>query len=388
MRLDGWARIPVRAGQTVTGALLCAGVLATSRSLKYRRPRGPFCLRGDCGSCLVRVDGRPNLRACMLDARPGMEIESQNRRPQGEWDVVDWIDGVAGPVLDHHHLALRPRWANRWMQTVARRLAGLGRLPSATPTLAEPIHRDVDVLVIGGGVAGRAVEEALSSTSATVHCVDRRAQDIAVFGIYPDERCIAAGTDGRGPAEYVHTFGASHVVFATGSKDSTSLIPGNDRPGVVAARGLCELLERERLELATDTVVIGDDACAPSLAHRLGRPWFSTTKVQSIAGASAVEAVILDDDTRVPARLVALAEPPCAASDLARQAGVGIRWDDHAGFIVERDHEGRCRGRGPWQLWACGAVCGVAGDTAARDDGARVGRAIAARFAAMETTVR
>ena len=56
---------------TVTAALLRAGVVATSRSLKYRRPRGPFCLQGDCGTCLMKVvEGLDNLsQPSVLEAR-------------------------------------------------------------------------------------------------------------------------------------------------------------------------------------------------------------------------------------------------------------------------------------------------------------------------------
>ncbi|HFE44676.1 MAG TPA: pyridine nucleotide-disulfide oxidoreductase, partial [Nannocystis exedens] len=42
--------LQARRGEPLSAALLRAGVLATSRSAKYRRHRGPYCLRGDCGS--------------------------------------------------------------------------------------------------------------------------------------------------------------------------------------------------------------------------------------------------------------------------------------------------------------------------------------------------
>jgi sarcosine oxidase subunit alpha len=59
-------------------ALIAAGVLMTSRSAKYRRPRGAYCLSGDCGTCLVRIDGRPNVRACMTPVHEGMRAHAQN----------------------------------------------------------------------------------------------------------------------------------------------------------------------------------------------------------------------------------------------------------------------------------------------------------------------
>ena len=84
---------PLRAapGDTVSAALLRAGRVATGRSLKFRRPRGPFCLQGDCGTCLLRVDGEPNLRACTTRVRTGMQLQSQNRvLPRGPDPTVPY----------------------------------------------------------------------------------------------------------------------------------------------------------------------------------------------------------------------------------------------------------------------------------------------------------
>jgi aerobic-type carbon monoxide dehydrogenase small subunit (CoxS/CutS family) len=36
-----------------------------------------FCGIGVCFDCLVVADGRPNQRACLLPARPGLEVTTQ-----------------------------------------------------------------------------------------------------------------------------------------------------------------------------------------------------------------------------------------------------------------------------------------------------------------------
>ena len=55
---------PVRAfdRESVAVALYASGAGVLSRSLKYHRPRSFFCLEGHCCGCLMRIDGRPNLR--------------------------------------------------------------------------------------------------------------------------------------------------------------------------------------------------------------------------------------------------------------------------------------------------------------------------------------
>ena len=70
------------AGEPVAVALFAAGVRTLGRSTKYHRPRGLFCLDGHCASCYMRIDGRPNQRACMTPARDGLSLRAAERVPQ------------------------------------------------------------------------------------------------------------------------------------------------------------------------------------------------------------------------------------------------------------------------------------------------------------------
>lgn len=57
------------------GALLHARHGAVLRKTQRGAPRGLFCGMGVCFDCLVKVDGRPNVRACMTLALDGMIVE-------------------------------------------------------------------------------------------------------------------------------------------------------------------------------------------------------------------------------------------------------------------------------------------------------------------------
>ncbi|GAA5028692.1 (2Fe-2S)-binding protein [Actinopolymorpha pittospori] len=63
---------PVAVGpdQTVAAALLAAGIRSW-RTTRKGRPRGLFCGIGVCFDCLVTVNGRGSVRACLVPARPG-----------------------------------------------------------------------------------------------------------------------------------------------------------------------------------------------------------------------------------------------------------------------------------------------------------------------------
>lgn len=67
-------------GQPIAAALHAAGIKVLSISEKYKRPRGFFCAVGKCSSCLMEVDGRPNVMVCMEPLRRGMRVRRQKGR--------------------------------------------------------------------------------------------------------------------------------------------------------------------------------------------------------------------------------------------------------------------------------------------------------------------
>jgi predicted molibdopterin-dependent oxidoreductase YjgC len=73
------------AGQTVAAALMAAGRRAWRLTSRRGEPRGLFCGMGVCYDCLVRVDGRPNVRACLAPVAEGMRVETQHGA--GAWEV-------------------------------------------------------------------------------------------------------------------------------------------------------------------------------------------------------------------------------------------------------------------------------------------------------------
>ena len=64
-------------GETIAAALLAAGRRRTRLTTRRGEPRGLYCGMGVCFECVMVVDGRPNVRACMTEAAPGMRVETQ-----------------------------------------------------------------------------------------------------------------------------------------------------------------------------------------------------------------------------------------------------------------------------------------------------------------------
>ena len=66
--------VGTQSGDTVAIALLKAGVLPFRRTAVSGQARAPLCLMGVCFDCLVEVDGRANLQACMVEVSGGMVV--------------------------------------------------------------------------------------------------------------------------------------------------------------------------------------------------------------------------------------------------------------------------------------------------------------------------
>jgi aerobic-type carbon monoxide dehydrogenase small subunit (CoxS/CutS family) len=64
-------------GQSVAAALLAANQRTLRKTRFSNNERGVFCGIGVCFDCLVVIDGITNQRACLIEAKPGMKVQTQ-----------------------------------------------------------------------------------------------------------------------------------------------------------------------------------------------------------------------------------------------------------------------------------------------------------------------
>jgi len=76
--------VQAAAGDTLAVALLQAGCAVFRETPLSGAPRGPLCLMGVCFECLVEVDGRANVQACMVPVREGMQVRLQRGARRAE----------------------------------------------------------------------------------------------------------------------------------------------------------------------------------------------------------------------------------------------------------------------------------------------------------------
>ena len=97
-------QIPAYPQETVAMALYASGVKQYSTSSRFYHPRGMFCAIGKCSSCMMRVDGMPNTRTCVLQVRDGIH--------RSEGKIVEQ-DDLAHPLFKQEIRGVRTDQAGR-----------------------------------------------------------------------------------------------------------------------------------------------------------------------------------------------------------------------------------------------------------------------------------
>ena len=258
-------QVPFEQGDTIASALFRAGVRTFTRSLKYHRRRGLYCLSGDCPNCLCNVDGEPGVRSCSTPARDGVKVERETGWPGTERDLLGASDIASHSVMPvgfYYKTFTRPRSAWPLVEKVIRSTTGVGRLPvGRTPDIKDTSYLHPDVLVAGGGVAGLAASIAAAKKGDSVvlceegtlgekiapgpaleriRALEAELREMenatvlerhTVVGIYDGPMVPVAG-----PNIILQTEPA-RIVVATGAVESHAVFPGNDIPGVWLGRG-------------------------------------------------------------------------------------------------------------------------------------------------------
>lgn len=405
--------VPARTGESVTSALLAAGRPLLGRSAKYHRPRGPFCLASSCASCLVRVDGQPNVRACETPCREGLRVETQNTLGGASHDLLGAIDLLSPHGIDHHHLATWNELVNRLAVGASRRLAGLGQLPRELLPPWEPAREERwDAVVVGAGPAGLGAAETLARSGARLLLCEREARlggrlrcrlglprdpplawadevagavrraggEVAagatVLGLWPDSAGRLAAVAERGPPQRLRLVRAPRWVLASGTWAQPPLFEGNDLPGIVAARGLLAALAEDGVVPGERAAVLGEGPEAEAVAARLREAGMAAERVEGeverARGGRRLGGLLLAGGRRLRCDTLAVATPRLPATELARQAGAGLELEPATGLFHVRAGTAGAVAPG---VRVAGEVAGPCGAAEAAEAGRRAGGA-------------
>ncbi len=366
--------LEARAGESLAHALIAAGRLVLARSPKLHRPRGPFCLRGACDGCLVRMDGNPNVMACRTRLRGGESVETQNVLGSRELDLLNATDFLFPHGIDAHRLLTSVTGASGVVTRLARRIAGLGRLPDEPAPIRGAQRRELDVLIVGGGGTGLALASALGARATLVDDAlefggrsrlfapelallaeaEARAAGAALLGETTALGAYREPDDGSGRlivpcsrAGQILLFRVRCLVLATGCHDAVPGFAGADLPGVFSARAGLEL---EAAGIVPDPriVLVGAGAANALLERRLGNAVVARVDdpndLERAIGKLRLRGLALRSPQglrRVRAGVLFYDAKPAPAFELAVQAGGQVEYRDGVGYVPLLDGEGR-----------------------------------------------
>ncbi|SMX22419.1 sarcosine oxidase subunit alpha family protein [Boseongicola aestuarii] len=274
-------------GDTLASALLGQGQMLVGRSFKYHRPRGIVASGSEEPNALMNL-GRdktfePNARATTTELFDGLEAESQNHWPSLEFDIGELNAKLSRflPAGFYYKMFLWPRsfWKHVY-EPIIRKSAGLGRAPRHRDAdHYEHFNATVDVLVVGGGIAGLQAAKAAGEAGAEVLLIEQGAHwggrapvdgavidgvpaaewveaTVAALGAMPNvairARTMGAGVYDHGyalayerltdhapdpslPRHRLWRIRAGRIVTATGAIERPLSFAGNDLPGVMLA---------------------------------------------------------------------------------------------------------------------------------------------------------
>ncbi len=292
-------------GDSIASALYANGIRIFSRSLKYHRPRGLYSMDGECGNCLMEVDGIPNVRSEAVPLKAGMTVRPQNVVGTPERDLMAFIDKFDRlmPAGFYYHYFHKPYRLWPFFQNRLRSAAGLGRIKPNFHMKGnfDEIYPNCEVCVIGAGPAG--IHAALAAADQGLRVIllearpwpggffDYRAAEYAngitvheraielekklmlkknirffshtfMIGFYSNN-LITAFQVGKDTDHFVERYmqiKAESVVVATGCIERPLIFDHNERPGIMQI-GCAHRLARTYGLLPGENAVfsIGDD---------------------------------------------------------------------------------------------------------------------------------
>lgn len=250
-------------GDTIASALHANGVRVLGWSQKLKRARGFFCANGQCNSCLVEVDGRSNVLACMEPLTEGMSIRRQSD--------VGTVPEIAPLNIE------REQGKDKVERSVIEKeFVVIGGGPAGLEAAISASQNGVKVLLIDDReqLGGKLILQTHKFFGDSSHNAGKRGFEIAealrreigensvdvwlnttVIGIFDDGTigCITKGKDGG----VYRIIRPEHFLIATGAREKMIEFLGSDLPGVYGAGALQTLMNRDYVLPGRKIVMVG-----------------------------------------------------------------------------------------------------------------------------------
>lgn len=243
-------QIPAYPQETVAMALYASGVKQYSTSSRFYHPRGMFCAIGKCSSCMMRVDGMPNTRTCVLQVRDGMQVETQEgdgRFP----DVQAPMGGVAEKDAEVLVIGGGPAGleAALWAAKAGARVTLLDQNPQLGGQLIKQTHKFFGSAKENAGTRGITIAKQLVGEVTATPAIEVY-QGFTAFGWYQGAVCAA-------DQQRAILFHPRKVIVATGAAEKMLMFKNNDLPGVFGAGAAQTLMNVYGIKPGNRVLMVG-----------------------------------------------------------------------------------------------------------------------------------
>lgn len=244
-------------GETIVAALHAAGIKKLSKSSKFDRPRGLFCSIGKCSSCLMTVDGIPNVKACVTLAKEGMDVQSQRGRGK----------------LNPRKVGTNPKKSS---QKINAELTIVGSGPAGLSAAKTSLKHGISPLLVDenpkpGGQLVKQTHKFFGSKKQEAgtrgfHIADELRKEIestnfplltglTLVGVYKNDEeyfTMTAKDDER-----LYIIETPTLIVATGAMEKMLVFPNNDLPGVYGAGAVQTLMNVYGIKPGKRALMIG-----------------------------------------------------------------------------------------------------------------------------------
>ncbi len=354
--------------EPIAMALFRNGVNVFSESTKLHRPRGFFCAIGKCSSCLMEVNGIPNVRTCILKPQEGMVVKSQKgfgmlpKTTEEFKNAITLTPTVAivgsGPAGLEAAITLRQKGIDVLILEQNPRLGG---------QLIKQTHKFFGSKKEKAGTRGFVIGDELIKEVNRLNtpCYT----DTTAFAFYSKENLLLAFKDNQ-LLKIVPKF----VIFATGAAEKMIPFEGNDLPNVMGAGAAQTLMNVYGIKVGERVLMVGAgnvglivsyqllqagvkvaavveamDSIGGYFVHaaklrRFGVPIYTKTTIKRVEGKDKVEKAILvklddnfeetDEEFEIDVDAVLLSVGLQPSINLLAQAGCEVKYVPALGGYV------------------------------------------------------
>jgi len=258
-------------GETIAAALHANDVRVLRESPELHRPRGFFCAIGRCSSCLMTVNGVPNVMTCITPLQEGMRVETQ--RGKGTLTVTGT------------ELRVRPEPQSRESEELPLvPLVVVGGGPAGLSAAAAAGRFGIETVIIdeNGVAGGQLIKQTHMFFGSREHYARVRGVDIGsklitelgrlpvrmmlgttVLGLYGDRTLSLLAGDRH------LALRAESVILATGASENMLAFENGDLPGVYGAGAVQTLMNVHGVTPGKRVLMIGAGNIGLIVAYQL-----------------------------------------------------------------------------------------------------------------------